>query len=132
MPTQQTYRRRLKKLANHLRTLPPNRWNFRTMTYPCGCAIGQTPGVFPTLVTTRKNSLGDTNPVTISGASQYTTIAQELFNLNEVDATQLFNYNRNGGSLPVTATAIDVANNIDKYLKETKCQKQIAKWHASC
>lgn len=91
---------RLKKLADFLENLPPEKFYFgsviRAHENGCGtvaCAMGWTPQVFPELVQWRE--VGTSLDLCCPGIrfQDYTTIASKLFDISGSDATDLFTPN---------------------------------------
>jgi hypothetical protein len=125
-----TYINRLRRLSAFLRTLPPERFNFRRLvlrcdTNGCGtvcCAVGWLPAVdkrnwkwsrciytssiFPEL-------RGFEGNPTIRSLSQY-------FGINTNHIIDLFYPGAYGNQLKGNATAIEVADHIDKFIHENR------------
>lgn len=123
---------RLLKLASFLRKLPPERFDFGKIvqheTPRCGtigCAIGWTPAVFPDLVEWTKDwsEVSWTYPLTlISGCdADYDEVAQELFEMGEDDALNLFTPRKQSriglDNLDHDATPSQVADLIEEYIR---------------
>ena len=119
---------RLTKLIDFLKQLPEEKFDFNRVIHKCGtvaCAIGWTPSVFPDLVTTIRIH-GDIRLQLKSGDPEdwqlYPEVAEELFNINEYVAADLFSpqwqhrLHPDLTELDFEATPKEVAQMLEKFI----------------
>lgn len=111
------YYRRLMKLSNFLATLPPEKFNYRSVSNSCGtvaCAMGWTPVVFPKLITFKylKSQRGEWTGILFRAA--------KMFNITRQEAQYLFNPWERSNPLTGGATPYQVAKHIAKFVEAKK------------
>lgn len=108
--TRQTYRRRLRRLAEFILTIPEKQWNFAecgrgAKVKGCGCALHH-----------ETKRQGYAYP--FDYFDQYQQFAMDCFGITRDEATALFNPFSSSCPLPPTATREEVSNHILAFLKQ--------------